>query len=90
MSATSYDLVPYDSHPFAQSHPDRLATIATLLALKPPDIERCRALKLGCASGGNLIPMALGLPESRFVGIDLSSVKRQPRYRRPPTPPQPQ
>ena len=23
-------------------------------------------------------------------GVDLSSVKRQPRYRRPPTPPQPQ
>src|SRR5262249_45705279 len=26
----------------------------------------------GCASGGNLIPMAEGLPGSEFVGIDLS------------------
>ena len=29
-------------------------------------------LELGCASGGNLIPMALTFPDSRFVGIDLS------------------
>ena len=30
-------------------------------------------LELGCASGDNLIPMALGLPNARFVGIDLSA-----------------
>jgi methyltransferase-like protein/2-polyprenyl-3-methyl-5-hydroxy-6-metoxy-1,4-benzoquinol methylase len=29
-------------------------------------------LELGCADGGNLIPMAFELPESTFVGIDLS------------------
>ena len=29
-------------------------------------------LELGCASGGNLIPMAFNLPGSEFVGIDLS------------------
>ncbi|MBL8795763.1 MAG: methyltransferase regulatory domain-containing protein, partial [Planctomycetia bacterium] len=28
--------------------------------------------ELGCAAGGNLIPMALGLPESSFHGVDLS------------------
>jgi methyltransferase-like protein len=70
--ATSYDEVPYESYPFAQSHPDRLATVATLLGLKPPPVDRCRVLELGCASGGNLIPMALTVPESTFLGIDLS------------------
>jgi methyltransferase-like protein/ubiquinone/menaquinone biosynthesis C-methylase UbiE len=29
-------------------------------------------LELGCAAGGNLIPMAYALPQSQFVGIDLS------------------
>jgi methyltransferase-like protein/cyclopropane fatty-acyl-phospholipid synthase-like methyltransferase len=70
---TSYDLVPYESYPFAQTHPSRLASVATLLGLKPKAVTRCRVLELGCAAGGNLIPMALTLPESTFVGIDLSS-----------------
>jgi methyltransferase-like protein len=39
----------------------------------PP--ERCRMLELGCASGGNLFPMAYTLPESEFVGIDISEVQ---------------
>jgi SAM-dependent methyltransferase len=71
-STTSYDELPYESNPFAFTHPDRLATIALLFGLKAPGIDRCRVLELGCASGGNLIPMAVSLPESRFIGVDLS------------------
>lgn len=71
-SINSYDEVPYESHPYPQTHPSRLATIATLFGLKPPPVDRCRALELGCAGGGNLIPLAETLPESWFVGIDLS------------------
>jgi methyltransferase-like protein/SAM-dependent methyltransferase len=69
----SYDQVPYPSLSYTQSHPDRLATLATLLGMHPPPVERCRVLELGCASGGNLIPMAYGLPESEFVGIDYAA-----------------
>lgn len=69
---TSYDEVPYESVAYAQTHPDRLATIATLFGMTPPPVDRCRVLELGCASGGNILPMAQPLPESRFVGIDLS------------------
>jgi methyltransferase-like protein len=69
---TSYDKTPYPSLSYAQSHPDRLATIATILGLQPPALARCRVLELGCAGGGNLIPMAYGLPEARFVGLDNS------------------
>ena len=69
---TSYDEVPYKSFPFPQSHPDRLATVATLFGMTPPPVEHCRVLELGCSSGGNLIPLAEQLPESRLVGIDAS------------------
>jgi methyltransferase-like protein/2-polyprenyl-3-methyl-5-hydroxy-6-metoxy-1,4-benzoquinol methylase len=68
----SYDDVPYDNLAFAQTHPDRLATAARIFDLQPPPIATCRVLELGCASGGNLIPMAFNLPQAHFVGLDLS------------------
>jgi SAM-dependent methyltransferase len=71
--STDYDAVPYPSFSYPQSHPDRLATLATLFGMPPPPVDRCRVLEIGCASGGNLIPMAEGLPGSEFVGIDLSA-----------------
>ena len=69
----SYDEVPYPSGAFEQTHPDRLATVATLFGMKPAPIERCRVLELGCASGGNLVPMAHALPGASFLGVDISS-----------------
>ncbi len=69
---TSYDEIPYGNRAFLATHPDRLATVAFLHGLTAPPIDRCRVLELGCAQGGNLIPMAQALPGSRFVGIDLS------------------
>jgi SAM-dependent methyltransferase len=68
----SYDTFPYQSHPFRQSHPDRLATIGQLFGMTPPAVERARVLEIGCASGGNLLPMAESLPNAEFVGVDLS------------------
>jgi methyltransferase-like protein/SAM-dependent methyltransferase len=47
--------------------------MATIFGMTPTPIERCRVLELGCAAGGNLVPMAAYLPESQFLGIDLSS-----------------
>ncbi len=73
VEAFTYDEAPYPSLSYSQSHPDRIATVATLLGLNPAPIERCRVLELGCAVGGNLIPMAEALPDSRFVGIDRSA-----------------
>src|SRR5215203_5091497 len=66
-TASVYDAVPYPGHPFAQTHPDRLATLATLFGLEPPLLE------LGCGDGGNLVPMALGLPAAHFVGVDAAA-----------------
>lgn len=72
---TSYDEVPYASFPFPQTHPDRMATLARLMGLTAPAVEHCRVLELGCAAGGNLIPLAVALPEAQFVGVDLSAVQ---------------
>ncbi|HTP99296.1 MAG TPA: class I SAM-dependent methyltransferase [Casimicrobiaceae bacterium] len=71
--ATSYDTLPYDSIAFPQSHPDHLHVIARLFGMRPASPSRCRVLEIGCASGGNLIPIATQAPESTFVGIDLSA-----------------
>lgn len=73
MTATAYDDVLYASYAFSQTHPDRLATLATLFGMKPTPITRCRVLELGCGDGSNLIPMAYGLPDSKFVGLDLAA-----------------
>lgn len=69
---TSYDEIPYPGAPYFQTHPDRLATLAILFGMTPAPVERCRVLELGCGDGGNLIPMAFGLPESSFTGVDLA------------------
>ena len=49
-----------------------MAVAAILFDLEPPPLERCRVLEIGCNQGGNLIPMAFGLPESEFTGIDVA------------------
>ena len=69
---TSYEDVPYESKPVSATHPCRLAAAAALHGMAAPDVRHCRVLELGCAGGGNLVPMALALPESDFVGVDLS------------------
>ena len=66
----SYDQVRYPGLPLAQTHPDRLATIAGLFGLRAASPAQCRVLEIGCGEGGNLIPMALTLPGSEFTGID--------------------
>ena len=69
---TAYDDIPYPGAPYSQTHPDRLATLAILFGMTPAPVERCRVLELGCGDGGNLIPMAYGLPDSSFTGADLA------------------
>ncbi len=74
-TSNPYDAVPYRSDPIPQSHPDRLATVATLFSLPAPPVDRCRVLELGCAAGGNVIPIACDIPGSEVVGIDYSAIQ---------------
>ena len=68
----SYDAVPYGGGAIVATRPDYLAAKARLRGLDAPDAAHSRVLDLGCATGGNLMAMALAFPESEFVGVDLS------------------
>ncbi len=72
---STYDQIPYESMPFAQTHPDRLATIGALFGMNPPAPSKARVLELGCAAGGNLLPLGAMYPNVQCVGVDLSSVQ---------------
>ena len=68
----SYDEVLYPSRAYKSTRPDNLAAVARLFGMTAPDFRKSDVLEIGCASGGNLIPMAAAYPDSRFVGIDMS------------------
>ena len=70
--ASDYDRLPYPSMPFPDTQPSRLAALATLFGLAPPAITNAKVLEFGCASGGNIIPLAARFPHAWFTGIDLS------------------
>ena len=70
---TDYDLLPYLSMPVAYTQPANLAGLAALFGMASPATDQARILELGCASGGNLIPLAARFPEARFLGVDLSA-----------------
>jgi SAM-dependent methyltransferase len=73
MSHTIYDEVRYSNFPYAQTHPDRLATVAVLHGMEPPDPFSARVLEIGCGAGGNLLAMAAATPGLRTVGVDLAA-----------------
>lgn len=73
----SYDELPYDSLPLPETQPDFLAAVAKMHGFDAPDPTRARILELGCAQGGNLIPLAWRWPESDCVGVELSRVQAE-------------
>lgn len=73
----SYDELPYDSLPLPETQPDFLAAVAHVHGFDAPDPRRARILELGCAQGGNLIPLAWRWPESECVGVELSRAQAE-------------
>jgi methyltransferase-like protein len=69
---TAYDEIIYPGRPYPQSHPAHLAAVATLFGMNAAPVQSCRVLEVACGDGANLIPMALGLSGSDFVGFDLA------------------
>src|SRR4051794_10191932 len=70
---TAYDEVRYSNYPYAQTHPDRLATIAGMHGVPAPELDGARVLELGCGAGGNLLAMAGAPPRLRALGVDLAA-----------------
>src|SRR5918997_767850 len=73
MPDNAYDAVRYSNNPYAQTHPERLATVAILHGLTPPDPFTARVLEIGCGAGGNLMAMAAATPGIRATGVDLAA-----------------
>ena len=72
-----YDAVPYAFLTHRRTHPNYLAVMGSILGMSPAAPENSRVLEVGCAMGGNIIPMAYSLPESEFLGIDYSNKQVQ-------------
>jgi len=73
MTRDLYDERPYTEHAYAETHPARVAAVARLARWSPPPVAGARILELGCGRGGNLLPMAAGLPDATLVGVDASA-----------------
>ena len=71
-ASNSYDEVPYLSGPIRLSHPMYVSAVAHLFGMQTTPPSQARVLEIGCASGGNIIPMACEYPQAQFVGIDAS------------------
>ncbi|GAM96624.1 methyltransferase [alpha proteobacterium U9-1i] len=71
LEVEAFEDIPYPSMPYAITQPSRLAAVASLYAIQSAAVETARVLELGCASGGNLIPLAARFPASRFLGVDI-------------------
>lgn len=65
-----YTEVPYPGLAFPQTHPDRLALLATLHGLEPAPPDSARVLEVGCADGLNLVAMAGHAPGLSAIGFD--------------------
>ncbi len=59
--------------PISFTQPAHLGALAILLGVAAPAIEQAHVLELGCAAGGNIIPLAARFPRATFTGIDLSA-----------------
>ena len=68
----SYDDLPYESLPLPDTHPDYLRAIARLYGMEAAPASTCRVLELGCAGGGNLLPLAWHFPGSQCTGVELA------------------
>lgn len=69
---TTYDAIPYPSYSHAATNPAKLRAISKLFGLDAPDVSTSSVLEIGCASGGNLLPLAEVYPDATFLGVDLS------------------
>ena len=61
--------------PHAHSHPARLAAVARIFGLDAAALGSARVLEIGCASGGDIIPLAAQHPRGIFIGLESSAAQ---------------
>lgn len=70
---STYDEVFYGGRVHANAHVERISIIAKLFGIKSASIFACNVLEIGCGNGLHLLNMAMQLPNSRFIGIDVGA-----------------
>ncbi|MGW8392272.1 methyltransferase domain-containing protein [Pseudoduganella sp. HUAS MS19] len=70
MSVNPYDEFPYRCVPIEWTAPERLALASLLHGGPRTRLDHYRVLELGCADGGNLLPMAYFRRHAEFIGVD--------------------
>lgn len=73
MTETAYDRVAYPSAIVRAAAPDRLAIIARLHGLSPPDVDTARVLEVGGGDGVNALSLAAAHPGASFLSFDLAA-----------------
>ncbi len=71
--AFAYDLLKYPAHIHQQMLPALLAPIARVHGVQAASPRKCHLLEVGCGDGLQLITLAMAYPDSRFVGVDMST-----------------
>jgi len=66
-----YENQTYESYSFPNSKPSHIATVASLMGLEVPCFKSGKILEIGCASGGNIIPLAYRYPDAKFTAFDI-------------------
>lgn len=69
------DAIPCGTGAVPATRPDQLALYSWLHGGPLPPVEGYRVLEVGCADGGNLLPLAFYHPEITASGIDTSAVR---------------
>lgn len=69
--ARRYADIPYPPLVHPHTHPRRLAAVARLFGLRPPEPTKANVLELGSCDGANLIRFAKTLPQATFLGLEL-------------------
>lgn len=69
----AYDKVRYPAQVYPKLHPSRIGAIARLHGVQAASPRACRLLEVGCGDGLTLLTLAMAYPDSRFIGVDLSS-----------------
>lgn len=69
----TYEEFVYSSHSFPQCSIDYLYCLAKMRGLDAANPQNATVLEIGCGCGGNILPQAINMPNSKFIGVDLSS-----------------